>query len=712
MSIINIEKYARQDTKLSKHVFVWLIIAAIMLYIGYIDYLLIHIAAELFAIVISFAVAIIVYDTYDINENHGLSFLGIAYVFVGTFKLLCIMTFIDTAFQGRQVTNQGIYFLTISKYLESLSFLLVLLLHGYYKTWSRRNYKIILYCYLAVSVLFICMSFYLDMFPFRFADGFTPTQFVNSNEMVIALIYSIVLISVIAGGRNAHRGAYYFLFAALAAKMTAQFIFWFFKSVDSYINTTAYVLNVFSFSFAYKAIVDKKVKEPFILLFRDLNSMNKELENKNCQLELMNDQLFAENMRHRQMEAALFESEGRYRQLVELMPEGIFLYDKGKVGFTNSAGLKLLGASRKSQVFGKDIKNFVMPESHDFVAGYIDEKIKTQSIEYWHEYQLVRVDGTCIDVEITTAPFVDCDELSILVIARDISERKKSEKLARDMEEQKLILEKTLELDKLKTDFFSNISHELRTPINVILSTLQLSSMYLNNDDIPNKALKMGRFNNIMQQNCRRLLRLINNLIDITKIDAGYMDVHLQNCNIISVVENIVMSVAQYVESKGISLVFDTDTEERIMACDPEKIERIILNLLSNAVKFTQSGGNITVSIAAKEEKTVISVKDTGIGIPEDKRSLIFERFRQADQSLTRNYEGSGIGLSLVKSLVEMHGGTIRLDTEYNNGCNFIVELPVILCQYENNAEESDIENGLPYSHIERIKIEFWDIYQ
>ena len=187
----------------------------------------------------------------------------------------------------------------------------------------------------------------------------------------------------------------------------------------------------------------------------------------------------------------------------------------------------------------------------------------------------------------------------------------------------------------------------------------------------------------MMKQNCYRLLRLINNLIDITKIDTGYFHINEINYNIISLIENITLSVADYIENKGMSLIFDTDVEEKIIACDPEKIERIILNLLSNAVKFTPCGGNIIVNIEDNIDNICIRVKDTGRGIPAEKLDSIFERFVQVDKSLARDHEGSGIGLSLVKALVELHGGTISVKSKEGNGTEFIIYIPCKLVESE-----------------------------
>ncbi|MDF2879427.1 MAG: sensor signal transduction histidine kinase, partial [Clostridia bacterium] len=154
---------------------------------------------------------------------------------------------------------------------------------------------------------------------------------------------------------------------------------------------------------------------------------------------------------------------------------------------------------------------------------------------------------------------------------------------------------------------------------------------------------------------------------------------------------------------------FDTDIEEKIVACDSDKIERIILNLLSNAIKFTKSGGKIEVTLADADDTIKISIKDTGIGIPKEKQNFIFERFIQIDKSLSRNREGSGIGLSLVKSLVELHNGNISVNSVHGQGSEFIIVLPAFVLP---QAEVSlDFPSAPIESKIDRINIEFSDIY-
>ena len=201
----------------------------------------------------------------------------------------------------------------------------------------------------------------------------------------------------------------------------------------------------------------------------------------------------------------------------------------------------------------------------------------------------------------------------------------------------------------------------------------------------------------------------MNNLIDITKIDSGFMELNLKNENIVEVVEEITLSTAEYVKSMSRTIIFDTDIEEKIMAFDEEKMERILLNLISNAIKFTSPGGVIEVSIYDKDTHIIISVKDNGKGIPEDKLTQIFERFKQVDSLLSRSHEGSGIGLAIVKSLVELQGGKISVKSNIKEGTEFIITLPVNIIP--DNANDRSQKSLINQTNVEKIQIEFSDIY-
>ncbi len=294
-----------------------------------------------------------------------------------------------------------------------------------------------------------------------------------------------------------------------------------------------------------------------------------------------------------------------------------------------------------------------------------------------------------------------------LLLLAYFSKTKIVENLELVVEEDKRLLKESAEIEKIRTQFFANMTHEFKTPLNVILASIQLCKFYFDKEKNLNN-INFSKHLKTMKQNCYRLMRLVNNLIDTTKIDVGFLEKHAGNHNIVKIVEDITMSIKEFTENKGINLYFDKNTNERIIACDVDKIERIMLNLISNAIKFTDQGGSIFVKVEDKGNSVLISVRDTGIGIPKEKQNAIFERFVQVEQTLTKNKDGSGIGLAMVKSFVEMHGGRIFTMSEFGKGSEFVVELPAVIME---NKDECYLEDLETQRRIERINIEFSDIY-
>lgn len=257
------------------------------------------------------------------------------------------------------------------------------------------------------------------------------------------------------------------------------------------------------------------------------------------------------------------------------------------------------------------------------------------------------------------------------------------------------------EASKIKTHFISNISHELKTPINVIMSAIQLINY--NTKESPSYSKNKNTLA-IIDDNCKRLLRLINNLIDVQKHELDDTKLNLSAVNVVNLIEMLVASVVPYAESKNLNLIFDTNKEDVILKVDSDKLERIILNLLSNAIKFSKPNGEIKVTLNF-EDCLYISVADNGIGIAKENLNKIFDKFTQLDTSFSRKNEGSGIGLSIVKSFVLLHNGKISVKSDLNKGTIFLIELPL--------TETSNIETeDASYDNLsENVKIELSDIY-
>lgn len=298
--------------------------------------------------------------------------------------------------------------------------------------------------------------------------------------------------------------------------------------------------------------------------------------------------------------------------------------------------------------------------------------------------------------------------LFIVIITILIFKLMKFNKLKHQAKKEKIKLEEELKYNQLKNHFMNNISHEFRTPLNVILSGTQLLQLYSKSEKTTLDDLKVsGRISDI-HQNSLRLLRLINNILDISALDDNSLILDFQNYNVVNVIENLCTYANEYIEFKDISIIFDTDSEELFALIDYNKFEKIILNLLSNAIKFTPNKMNIFVNITYDTDYVYISISDNGIGICKENQAHIFDKFSQVDTSLSRNVEGSGLGLFLVKGLINLHGGTISLVSQLNMGSTFTISLPI------NNSKENaiyTIDEITKSNILNSINIEFSDIY-
>lgn len=305
-----------------------------------------------------------------------------------------------------------------------------------------------------------------------------------------------------------------------------------------------------------------------------------------------------------------------------------------------------------------------------------------------------------------------CNHIAFIIkyiqVSRDLREQVVINKKCKEEEDKQA--KESLYLEELREEFFSNVSHEFKTPLTLIMASIQVLEHYIDDSSLEMTVETARKYLRTLKQNSYRLLRLINNIIDVNKINSGFYEVKPINTNIVEVVEDIVMSVVTYCNHKGINMVFNTDTEEIILACDPDQIERVMLNLLSNAMKYTDNGGDIMVDIKNNNSTVTISIEDTGKGMPQNKLSNIFDRFVQIEDKEAISKSGSGIGLALVKSIIELHNGEIKVESTEGIGTIFQITLPIKQVDSTNITVEIDrkeIENKL-----ERYNIEFSDIYR
>lgn len=272
----------------------------------------------------------------------------------------------------------------------------------------------------------------------------------------------------------------------------------------------------------------------------------------------------------------------------------------------------------------------------------------------------------------------------IIIIYNSINKMKKLDKLVEkrtqqlnnEMNKNKVLFNRLLEVEKSKNNYFINLSHELRTPLNVINSIEQLIRSFCRSDKELTKS-KLEKYMDIMKSNTNRLLNLINNIMDKSKIENGKYKINKSQCDIVYIVEEATLTLKESIESSGIELIFDTDVEEKIINCDKYDIERCIVNLVSNAHKFTPNGGRISVTIKNLNNSVEITVEDTGIGIEKKYHDTIFDRYSQVVDKNNENKSGTGLGLAITKHIIDLHNGKIYLESEPNKGTKFIIILPI-----------------------------------
>ncbi|GFZ30229.1 hypothetical protein CSC2_07550 [Clostridium zeae] len=388
-------------------------------------------------------------------------------------------------------------------------------------------------------------------------------------------------------------------------------------------------------------------------------------------------------------------------------PDGSYIYNNKRaydMGFNAEKANECRESIEHTKYYyldGKDLSIDDMPSSRILKGEKIDnvivKSISPDKIKY---------------LSLNGCPIYDIsgDMVSAIVCIRDMTDyienvetlNENQLKLVQVEREKNEALEKVIEM---KDDFLSLISHEFRTPINVINTAIQTMN-FICKDDLTDRTQK---YINIIRQNTFRQLRLVNNLLDITRSDAGRIKIHKRNIDLVFLTNSIVESVYTYASQKGVAVIFASTIESKIIGIDDEKYERILLNLLSNAIKFTPVGKLITVKLRATKNKVCVEVKDNGIGIPEDKLDVIFDRFGQVDSSLSRQAEGAGIGLSLVKRFVEALNGDISVKSKVGKGSTFKIILPDEQVIEETNIETSAdlMDNRL----IQTTTVEFSDIY-
>ncbi len=400
----------------------------------------------------------------------------------------------------------------------------------------------------------------------------------------------------------------------------------------------------------------------------ELMVSNDELEDRvskrTSELELINEELEKER---KKVEAG----KERLEDIIDNMPDGVAIIDaSGKIIEANKTIAEMYGYDTPDEMTGKTFSDYVAGEDIPCVAGSFTDSIagKTKSIRNIDSYS-TKSDGTRFPIAVNITNLWDEDDEFIFDIAliRDITERKQME--------QELI-GKTREVERanrMKSEFLANMSHELRNPLNVIIGFSELLA-----DEVPGKINEEQRqcLEDVLSSG-QHLLNLINGVLDISRIESGKVELKAENVDITEVISSLTRTVIPILKGRKQSLETEIQDVIPLVYTDEGKISQVLLNLLDNASKFTPDGKVLKIKAKAEDDRCVVSVIDSGIGIRKEDQESIFEPFSRLESTLSRERGGTGLGLTLVKQIIERCGGRIWLDSEYGKGSSFTFTLPL-----------------------------------
>jgi PAS domain S-box-containing protein len=363
----------------------------------------------------------------------------------------------------------------------------------------------------------------------------------------------------------------------------------------------------------------------------------------------------------------LRQSEERYRRLVDVSPDGVIVHTAGRIVFANASLAQIFGATSPDQLIGMMMDTLVPPSELARVRDRRDNFANGAEVGL-RETSLLRLDGTEFPVERAVARIHWDGELSNLLVIRDITERKATE----------LELRRNQQLaeaaNKAKSEFLANMSHELRTPLNAIIGFSQLirTQVYGEVGDP-----RYRQFASDIEDSGQHLLEIISDILDLSKIEAGMVSLEETEINVSELFESVMAIVVTRAEMNGVGLIRDVPGELPRLRADPLRLKQILLNLLSNGIKFTDEGGAVTIRAQCDDETGLtFQIADTGIGMAAEDIETAMARFGQVEAHLSRRFEGTGLGLPLTKELVELHGGTLHLESELGAGTTVTVRFP------------------------------------
>ncbi len=603
-----------------------------------------EITTQLLPLVLSFSVFVITWYAYSKSKDNHSLFLGAVFLITGLFELFHMLSYpFMPAFITPNSPQKSAIFLSESMLLSAL--LLLGSAYVYKNTFPRLINKSFLFASIII-LSFISLTtefFYPDYLPvMSLADG-SPSSVMIFVQLATAAI--LIYVGYLYARRrredeekNTICLIYSFIIIAFSDLVVIS---------DGY---AGHLLKAAGLYFVYLALYRTSVEEPFEKLT--------EAETK---------------LRH--------AAEERYRNLFENANDAIITTElDGAVTTWNRSAEKIFGWGA-DEATGNKISQLMLPQDMLVTNEQIIQKVMLGEAVSGIETIYLRRDGSGINVSLTVSPLRDTDQhiIGMSYIVRDITDRKRAEEM--HLENIRLENERLMYASRAKSEFLAIMSHELRTPLNSIIGFSELLKRRASLEP----GGKHDKYVDNIILSGKHLLNLINDILDLTKIEVGKMDLLIEEVNVPQAIDETINLIKVTADRRNVVINREIAPQLNIIEADKKRFRQILFNLLSNAVKFSkEDGGIVTIKAIMVEDMAEFSVSDTGIGISEKDLEKTFMAFQQLDSGISRKFGGTGLGLTITKQFVEMHGGKIRAESKYGEGSTFTFSLPLKAKKKEN----------------------------
>lgn len=625
---------------------------------------------------LGFSLMISSYYSKYIAQNILLSSLSFFYGLINFFHLFQII--------GLDLLNSNLssFFLSIKTYyVGRISFAIALVFITYTYVHKKSQLNKVVHLLLLFIMAFLTLSFFIftEDFIIFVRSHSLGALFFNLLNLIItptALIFAYLKLSQIKDDIPIiHKKIFLFVLTCSVIMESIDLLY--------FIPLTAPpVYSVFFKLITLSLLVIGQIHACILQPFEEIFLKRKEAE----ELITSNTYEFSQySSQVQQLEAILHSQSAQYQKLISIFPEPFIVCIDSIIYQMNRAALDLFQVKTANEFIGTNILSYIVDAPH--LPTEYASLLSHQGKIIEGEGKLLLPNNACYTIEylFTSNAFYTSD--TVICILRDTTLKYETQHAQQALFNQ-----------QLKLRYFSSISHDIKTPINIIYSALQMQT---HSSTLP----ECLHYTDMMHKGCLKLLKLLNNLLDLTKIDNKMFSVAPQIFNIVDAIESLCEISSYYMASKEISYIFDTDTDEKLVSLDPLLLERVILNLLSNAIKYTASKGHISVCIHDSDTFITIHIKDTGVGIPPHQIDTIFNRYTMLNDNDGRREHSAGMGLSIVNDLLSLMNATITCESTLGHGSEFIIKLPTpsysdVMIQERYNVNYSS----------QNIKIEFCDI--